>query len=174
MKLAITGEMASGKTSIAKYLVEKYNFTKFSFADDVKLYATEIFNMNMKVKDRKLLQQFGTKMKEIDENIWIKRLDNKIKDISDNIIIDDLRYPNEELYLKSKGFKILKLDIDTELQNNRLKNTYINDFEMHIACKNHDSEIHTKFFNYDFYYLININTEKFIYSYIDNLIKKSY
>jgi adenylate kinase family enzyme len=170
MKLAITGQMASGKTSIAKYLVEKYNFTKFSFADDVKLYATEIFDM--KNKDRKLLQQFATKMKEIDENIWIKRLDNKIKDISDNIIIDDLRFPNEELYLKSKGFKILKLDIDTELQNNRLKNTYINDFNMHIECKKHDSEMHTNFFYYDFYYLININTEQFIFSYIDNLIKK--
>jgi dephospho-CoA kinase len=173
MKLAITGKMASGKTSIAKYLVEKYNFSKFSFADDVKLYATEIFDINMKIKDRKLLQQFATKMKEIDENIWIKRLDNKIKDIdiSDNIIIDDLRYPNEELYLKSKGFKILKLDIDTELQNNRLKNTYINDFDMHIECKNHDSEIYTKFFYYDFYYLINKKTEDFIYEYIDNLIK---
>ena len=158
MKLAITGEMASGKTSIAKYLVEKYNFTKFSFADDVKLYATEIFNM--KIKDRKLLQQFATKMKEIDENIWIKRLEFKIKDISDNIIIDDLRYPNEELYLKSNGFKILKLDIDTELQNNRLKNTYINDFDMHIECKKHDSEKHTQFLYYDFYYLINKNTEK--------------
>lgn len=171
MKLAITGEMASGKTSIAKYLVEKYNFTKFSFADDVKLYATEIFNMNIKVKDRKLLQQFGTKMKEIDENIWIKRLDLKIKDISDNIIIDDLRYQNEELYLKSKGFKILKLDIDIELQNNRLKNTYINDFDMHIKCKNHDSELYTKKIYYDFYYLINKNTEEFIYEFIDNLIK---
>ena len=91
MKLAITGEMGSGKTSIAKYLVEKYNFKKFSFADDVKLYATEIFDININVKDRKLLQQFATKMKEIDENIWIKRLDNKIKDIYDNIIIDDLR-----------------------------------------------------------------------------------
>lgn len=169
MKLAITGEMASGKTSIAKYLVEKYNFTKFSFADDVKLYATEIFNM--KIKDRKLLQQFATKMKEIDENIWIKRLEFKIKDISDNIIIDDLRYPNEELYLKSNGFKILKLDIDTELQNNRLKNTYINDFDMHIECKKHDSEKHTQFLYYDFYYLINKNTEKIIYKYIDNLIK---
>ena len=169
MKLAITGEMASGKTSIAKYLVEKYNFTKFSFADDVKLYATEIFDM--KIKDRKLLQQFATKMKEIDENIWIKRLEFKIKDISDNIIIDDLRYPNEELYLKSNGFKILKLDIDTELQNNRLKNTYINDFDMHIACKKHDSEKHTQFLYHDFYYLINKNTEKFIYEYIDNLIK---
>lgn len=170
MKLAITGEMASGKTSIAKYLVEKYNFTKFSFADDVKLYATEIFNM--KIKDRKLLQQFATKMKEIDENIWIKRLNDKIKDISDNIIIDDLRYPNEELYLISNGFKILKLDIDTELQNNRLKNTYINDFDMHIECKKHDSEMHTRFFCHDFYYLINSNTEKNIYKYIDNLIKK--
>jgi dephospho-CoA kinase len=174
MKLAITGKMASGKTSIAKYLVEKYNFTKFSFADDVKLYATEIFdiNINMKIKDRKLLQQFATKMKEIDENIWIKRLDNKIKDISDNIIIDDLRYPNEELYLISNGFNILKLDIDTELQNNRLKNTYINDFDIHIECKKHDSEKHTQSFYHDFYYLINTNTEKNIYKYIDNLIKK--
>jgi adenylate kinase family enzyme len=173
MKLAITGKMGSGKTSIAKYLVEKYNFTKFSFADDVKLYATEIFDINIKIKDRKLLQQFATKMKEIDENIWIKRLDNKIKDIdiSDNIIIDDLRYPNEELYLISNGFKILKLDIDTELQNNRLKNTYINDFDIHIECKKHDSEMHTQFFYHDFYYLINTNTEKNIYKYIDNLIK---
>jgi adenylate kinase family enzyme len=173
MKLAITGKMASGKTSIAKYLVEKYNFTKFSFADDVKIFATEIFDINMKIKDRKLLQQFATKMKEIDENIWIKRLDNKIKDIdiSDNIIIDDLRYPNEELYLISNGFKILKLDIDTELQNNRLKNTYINDFDIHIECKKHDSENHTQSFYHDFYYLINKKTEDFIYEYIDNLIK---
>jgi dephospho-CoA kinase len=169
MKLAITGVMGCGKTSIANYLVEKYNFKKFSFADDLKLYACEIFDM--KIKDRKLLQQFGTKMKEIDENIWIKRLNYKIKDISDNIVIDDLRYPNEELYLKSNGFKILKLDIDTELQNNRLKNTYINDFHMHIECKNHDSEMHTKCFDHDFYYLINKNTEKKIYKYIDNILK---
>jgi hypothetical protein len=170
MKLAITGVMGCGKTSIANYLVETYNFKKFSIADDLKLYACEIFDM--KVKDRKLLQQFGTKMKEIDENIWIKRLDYKIKDINDNIVIDDLRYPNEELYLKSNGFKILKLDIDTELQNNRLKNTYVNDFNMHIECKNHDSEMHTKFFDHDYYYLINTNTEKQIYRFIDDLIKK--
>jgi hypothetical protein len=76
--------MGCGKTSIANYLVEKYNFKKFSFADDLKLYASEIFDM--KVKDRKLLQQFGTKMKEIDENIWIKRLDYKIKNTGYNIL----------------------------------------------------------------------------------------
>ena len=171
MKLAITGIMGCGKTSIANYLVENHNFKKFSFADDLKLYAAEIFDM--KVKDRKLLQEFGTKMKEIDKDIWIKRLNYKIKNISDNIVIDDLRYPNEELYLKSNGFKILKLDIDTELQNNRLKNTYINDFDKHIECKNHDSEMHTQTFNHDFYYLIDKNTEQNIYKYIDDILMQN-
>lgn len=119
MKLAITGIMCCGKSTIANYLVEKYNYKKFSFADVLKKFAVDIFDM--KGKDRKLLQDFGTKMKEIDKCIWIKSLDKKIKDISDNIVIDDLRFKDEENYLKSIGFKILKLDIDNDLQNNRLK-----------------------------------------------------
>lgn len=119
MKLAITGIMCCGKSTIANYLVEKYNYKKFSFADILKKFAVDIFDM--KGKDRKLLQDFGTKMKEIDKCIWIKSLDKKIKDISDNIVIDDLRFKDEENYLKSIGFKILKLDIDNDLQNNRLK-----------------------------------------------------
>lgn len=119
MKLAITGIMCCGKSTIANYLVEKYNYKKFSFADILKKFAVDIFDM--KGKDRKLLQDFGTKMKEIDKCIWIKSLDKKIKDISDNIVIDDLRFKDEENYLRSIGFKILKLDIDNDLQNNRLK-----------------------------------------------------
>jgi hypothetical protein len=90
----------------------------------LKKFAVDIFDM--KGKDRKLLQDFGTKMKEIDKCIWIKSLDKKIKDISDNIVIDDLRFKDEENYLRSIGFKILKLDIDNDLQNNRLKTTYNN------------------------------------------------
>lgn len=168
MKLAITGVMCCGKTHIADFLVKNYNYQKFSFADDLKYFATEIFDM--KDKDRKLLQVFGTKMKEIDDMIWIKRLNNRIKDISDNIVIDDLRYPNEEKYLRLNGFKILKLDIDIELQNNRLKNTYINNFNMHIDCKNHESENNVKDIIHDYYYLINNNNEKNIYNFINNLI----
>jgi len=79
MKLAITGIMCCGKSTIANYLVEKYNYKKFSFADVLKKFAVDIFDM--KGKDRKLLQDFGTKMKEIDKCIWIKSLDKKIKDI---------------------------------------------------------------------------------------------
>ena len=53
MKIAISGVMCSGKTTISNYLIEKYNYKKFSFADDIKKYAVEIFDM--KNKDRKLL-----------------------------------------------------------------------------------------------------------------------
>lgn len=159
--------MCSGKTTIANYLIEKYNYKKFSFADDIKKYAIEIFDM--KNKDRKLLQNLGTKMKEIDDLIWIKRLDKKIKDIDDNIIIDDLRFPDEVTYLKSYNFKILKLDIDKNLQFERLKKTYPNDYITHYNCNNHESEKIDNI-NYDYYYLINSFTENNIYYFIDNII----
>jgi len=167
MKIAISGVMCSGKTTISNYLIEKYNYKKFSFADDIKKYAVEIFDM--KNKDRKLLQNFGTKMKEIDDLIWIKRLDKKIKDIYDNIIIDDLRFQDEVIYLKSYNFKILKLDIDKNLQFERLKKTYPNDYISHYNCNNHESEKLDNI-NYDYYYLINNFTENNIYHFIDNII----
>lgn len=169
MKLAITGGMASGKTTVANYLIEKYNFKKFSFADDVKKYAYEIFNI--KHKDRKLLQEFASKVREIDNHIWIKRLDEKLKTNNHiNIIIDDLRFPEEYEYLKSNNFLILKLDIHKDLQIKRLKDTYPNDFHSHINSLHHNSETHN--LNYDYYYYFdfhNYNSND-IYTYIDMII----
>jgi adenylate kinase family enzyme len=164
MKLAITGVMGSGKTTVANYLIEKYNFKKFSFADDVKKYAYEIFNM--KHKDRKLLQEFASKLREIDNYIWIKKLDEKLKNNNHiNIIIDDLRFPEEYEYLKSNDFLILKLDIHKDLQIKRLKDTYPNDFQSHINSSHHNSETH--YFDYH-----NYNSND-IYTYIDMIINKN-
>jgi adenylate kinase family enzyme len=169
MRLAITGVMCSGKTTIANYLINKYNYNKFSFADDIKLLATEIFGM--KNKNRKLLQDFGTKMKEIDNLIWINRLDKKIKLAnSNNIIIDDLRYPDELEYLKKNNFKILKLDISKELQLLRLKKTYPETYLEHYNCSNHESEQYIKNIEYDYYYNITDANENNIYEIIDTII----
>ena len=55
----------------------------------------------MKIKNRELLQSIGTKMREIDEDIWIKYV---LKNNKNNIIIDDLRYPNELEALKRKFY----------------------------------------------------------------------
>ena len=129
MRIAIAGKICSGKSFLAKLIVNnsKYNANIYSFGNSVKRHASEIFGMNY--KDRKLLQLFGEKMKEIDENIWIKKTFNKIncdlhvkKQLG--IIIDDLRFENEADYLLSKNFTIIKLNIDNKLQKERIYKTY--------------------------------------------------
>ena len=174
MRLAIIGVMCSGKTTIADYLVNNHNFRKLSFADDVKKYANEIFNL--KNKNRRILQQFSSKMKEIDSDIWIKRLDIKLKMLNDNdndndnIVIDDLRFENELEYLKKNNFKFLKLEISDDLQLERLKKTYKDDYLEHYNCINHESEIIIKTLPYDYHYCCNDNDNDNDMNFINNII----
>ena len=136
MKIAICGKMGSGKSYIAKKIAEKYNYKVYSFASYVKELAIKLFNMNG--KDRHLLQTLAEKMKEIDEDVWVNVL---LRDIAnkDNIIIDDLRFPNELNALKNLNFVILNVWIDEEIRLKRLKDKYIN-FNDHIKYQNHISE----------------------------------
>tara|TARA_B100001564_G_C20665699_1_gene683655 strand:- start:1669 stop:2307 length:639 start_codon:yes stop_codon:yes gene_type:complete len=56
-------------------------------------------------------------------------------------IVDDIRYVNEVRELKKAGWIIIKLDIDEELQLERLKKTYPDDWEMHYNARQHPSEL---------------------------------
>ena len=56
MKIAITGKMCSGKTTLSNYLCQlEPRFQIFSFGKKVKEVAITLFNMNPSVKDRSLL-----------------------------------------------------------------------------------------------------------------------
>ena len=86
-KIAIVGKMCSGKTTIAsiiKQMNSKYEI--YSFGNGVKEVAQNLFDM--KNKDRSLLVNIASKMKEIDPDIWIKYLLKNIK--SEFCIIDDV------------------------------------------------------------------------------------
>ena len=48
MKIGICGGICSGKTTISNQLCEKFNLTKYSFADNVKKYIKEIFDIDWK------------------------------------------------------------------------------------------------------------------------------
>jgi len=141
MKIAINGKMCSGKTTTSQFIIhyfkEKKDITlkKVSFADKVYELAYELFNM--KEKDRRLLQAIGTKMREIDENVWINSVLNKY---DDNIILDDARYLNEIEALKNAGFVLIKLDIPKDEQLRRLKKCYPDTYNVHINNMNHESE----------------------------------
>ncbi len=76
MLIGILGKKKSGKDTVANYLIEKYGFIKYSFADPLKKGLQEFFNLtdeqlyNQDLKEvidprwgvspRKLFQVFGT------------------------------------------------------------------------------------------------------------------
>ena len=154
MKIAFSGPICSGKSTMSKYLQEEYNCKIISFAQPVKTYCTEIFEM--KNKDRKLLQTFADKCKEINPFVWVNLAEKEIlKNINKNIIIDDLRYPNELSMLKKHNFIIIKLCINRDFQIRRIKKTYPYTFNQHIERLYHTSETYYEKLNYD--YKININ-----------------
>ena len=98
MKIAIIGKICSGKTTTADILIGLNNdFQKLSFAGKVKNIAVDLFDMEK--KDRKLLQQIGTYMREIDPDVWANYVVKQSKKYN-YVVIDDLRYKNEYDLLK--------------------------------------------------------------------------
>ena len=133
MKIAIAGQMASGKTTLAESLVDK-GYTKVSLAGKVKEIARDLFHME--VKDRPLLQKIGMKMREIRPSVWIDYIINLDDDL---LVIDDVRFINEATALKAAGWTVVRLDITESLQKERLQNTY-EDWEVHWNNRQDPSE----------------------------------
>lgn len=138
MKIAITGKMCSGKSTIAKILSESdERFKIYSFGLKVKEVAKDLFDM--KEKDRTLLTTLGTKMREIDPDVWTKYIIKQTKQ-NTHCIVDDLRYQNEYEELNKEGFLIIQLHIDEDIQEKRIKEMYPNNYEDHLNNRNHSSE----------------------------------
>ena len=79
MRIAVTGKMCSGKTTLCNYLCElEPRFEIFSFGKKVKQCATDLFGMNPFCKDRPLLISLGQKMREIDSEVWINYVNHWI------------------------------------------------------------------------------------------------
>jgi hypothetical protein len=120
--------MGSGKTYLADKIVETFNYQKASFAGRVKELASELFNMEN--KDRELLINFATKMREIDSNVWINSMLRFANHFTD-VVVDDLRLNNEYETLRSQNWIIVKLEIDEDAREKRLMEKYSNNYESH-------------------------------------------
>ena len=141
MKIAVTGKMCSGKTTLCNYLCElEPRFQIFSFGKKVKLVASDLFQMDPQIKDRTLLTSIGQKMREIDKDVWVNYVIQQCKDV-EYCLVDDLRYQNEYEALVKNGFKIIQLNISDELQEERIKMVYPDNYEDHLLARNHLSEL---------------------------------
>ena len=139
MKIAIYGPMCSGKTTVAK-IIQEYNdeYKIYSFGQKIKDLALELFDM--KDKNRSLLIAIGSKMREINPDVWaeyiVKQTEGK-----ENCIIDDLRFQNELNHLD--GWKIICLTTSTDERIKRLKQMYPENYQDHISNMGHLSETDT-------------------------------
>lgn len=168
MKIAISGPMCSGKTTVANLICELYpEYKIFSFGKKIKEIAKDLFHMG-EVKDRSLLISIANSMKSIDENVWINYIINECKD-EKHCLIDDLRFKNELNELKKDNwyFIVLQVDYDTRVQ--RIKNLYPNNYEDHIKNMKDISERGLIDFSLDRTLYINTNSSK---EEIKELIKK--
>jgi len=83
LRVAFSSKMQVEKTTSAEYLVRKYGFVKLAFADKLKEIACDLFPEQFESgeKPRKLLQDLGIKMREIDEDVWVKYVLRIIKSL---------------------------------------------------------------------------------------------
>ena len=131
--IAITGLIGSGKNTAAEYLVEYHGFKQMSFAESLKDAVAVIFDWDRTLLEgateesrlwreqvdqwwanrlgmpdltpRWVLQYWGTEVCRVGfhNEIWIASLENKLRNINDNVVISDCRFSNELDAVKSTG-----------------------------------------------------------------------
>lgn len=107
----VTGNSGKGYQS-DKFIRRGYK--KLSFADPLRKMACHVIGLNyeeaMKVYDRlkmtelfnkltfrNILENLGSGVREVDEDFWVKAVTKSIRETTKNVVIDDMRYPNEFL-----------------------------------------------------------------------------
>ena len=140
MKIAICGKMCSGKTTLANMIKRMDDrYTIYSFASKIKEVASDVLSMEDGTKDRTLLTGIGTKMREIDPEVWIKYVLKQTRGET-HCLIDDLRYQNEYEVLAKEGWHIIQLNVSPHIQRQRLMKHYAQNYQDHLDNDYHASE----------------------------------
>lgn len=109
--IALTGRAWAGKSTV-KEMLRDYGFVWCSFAKSVRSTAHELFGRGLFVKDRKLLQAIGMKMREIDPDVWVNLCMRDVeywRKLKRLVVIDDLRYLNEAEKLRAAEFILVRI-----------------------------------------------------------------
>lgn len=121
LRLAFIGQAGSGKSTQARLLQAKYKGDVLSFATPLKKVTRELFGdaMDDPTFARKALQVIGTDaVRAVDINTWVRLLVAKVPE-SRNVFVDDLRFYNEYVALRSLGFHFVRLLCAPEVLHTR-------------------------------------------------------
>ena len=151
LKIAISGKMGSGKTTLANELIQQFTegyngkSTMVSLGAPVKEVACNYFLMPTDVKDRSLLQQIGQQFRNIKPDVWVDLMMRDVHCMSDTtdvelFICDDVRFQNELNAMQEDGWLNIRLTVDESEQKRRLEIAYGSDWETHWENRSEISE----------------------------------
>lgn len=139
MIVGFCGLIGSGKDTAADYLVNYHGFRRDSFANALKDALSSIFGwdrtllegktkesrawrdqvdtwwatrLNMpNLTPRLMLQLWGTEVcrSGFHDDIWIASLENKLRKTTDDVVISDVRFPNEITAIHNAGGIVIRI-----------------------------------------------------------------
>jgi hypothetical protein len=107
--IGIAGKMQSGKDTLGAYLIENHDYSRRSFATNVRSTLT---NINLEA-NRENMQFLAQALRSRWPDVWVEAIQKDLLKhngvIEDKIIITDVRYPNEVSMVRRLGGKIIHL-----------------------------------------------------------------
>ena len=182
MIIGVCGFIGSGKDTVADYLVNFHEFRRESFADTLKDAVAAVFGWDRTLLEGRtkearewreevdhwwaerlgmprltptwVLQYWGTEVcrKSFHDDIWIASLENKIRNSKDDIIVSDVRFPNEVKAIKNQQGKMIWVQrgrlpkwYDVALDANAGSNVAINELKIQNIHASEWAWVGTKF-----------------------------
>lgn len=128
IKIAIAGEIRSGKNTVSDYITKQLpNIKELYFAEGIAEIIEKYFPEAWygKGKPRYFYQEIGQFMRGLNNDVWVKHVNRKYEDFLqiglENFICTDLRQQNEYDWLKSEGFQVIKVETDSEVRIERIE-----------------------------------------------------
>ncbi len=118
--VGVLGVAGSGKTLVAKHLVERYGYTRLRFADPIKRMLKELgltdeqldgdakmtpMPMFGGATPRGMMQTLGTEWgrRHVYSDIWINVLKAELARCTTPVVVDDVRFVNEGALISQAG-----------------------------------------------------------------------
>ena len=118
MRIALTGKMRSGKDTVCELLNEIDSFRRIAFGDKIRGVCEELYPelVSTPEKPRFLYQGIGQDLRKYDKGVWLKYLLRQVEAMptETNIVVTDMRQPNEYEALRAEGFTIVRVEADLE------------------------------------------------------------
>lgn len=118
--VALLGRAGSGKTFFADALVKCGAVdARASFAAELKADLAELDVVKGQPFARECLIAYGQNKRAMNPDYWIERLDVILRGDWHGLAVDDVRFPNEVAWLRSKGYLIVRLSVPAEVRQAR-------------------------------------------------------